>query len=1236
MIEIFLIEKQKEGYYELNFYNSPALAYFIQKIPSARFIIRDRCWRINLQDRRFLKEFCEYAVKRGLASGVHRVDDRSEILGFPERMPDLQYPITHLKLSPYDYQRKGIQYMIEHKRCFNGDDMGLGKEQPYSEPVLTPKGFIKMGELKVGDTVIGADGEPAKITHIYEQGDKDVYKVSFSDGTYARCGLNHLWNVISPNWKRHKSGYKTVMLADILNDVYYEVYDKRDGKMRKNYKYSIPLCEPVQFDCNNELPIEPYALGVLLGDGRLCNTGDKVSDFRSDNMTFSITSAPKARTSKTMAALRRLGLWGVRSKDKFIPDCYKFSSIENRRGILQGLIDTDGYKVKEGFIEYCTASKRLMEDVSFMARSLGYMVRTVERYSRYEQGGKQFRNYRVYIYEASCRKNKAIVNIEKVGRERSRCIVVDNSAHLYLTRDFIVTHNTMQSIAAVSIARAYPCLVVAPAAMKVTWQREFQRFIGKQAIILSNENKDNWHRYFETGTCNVFITNYESVKKYFVSRVRGRTTVKNIVLDKRAGIFKSVIIDESHRCLAGETNIATEAGIISIREIVENNMVGLRVFSYDSKTKEFVLRPIKRVYKNDRYGRKLYRVSAGGRSVVATENHSFQVLGEREMAVQEIYGETLLALRENFSCKNVRSESSGLLQSQLCHNTQAERSSKTISVSTKARAMQDVRQDIRGNAIVQTKVLFTELCHQMEDKATRISRQMSVGRGTSETSRIYTETDAECGASCEIFGEDESQQPDVQRGNSQENDCIVQRENHKKSWRERTLYALTNYIAKRNESRRTANSNGIRRKDSFYQRFNRKVGILLQNRCSIARPNDCNRSRRRKPQRQKTEIARCEKESCIEFVRVDGLEVLQQGDYGRNGGSSCEDTFVYDLEIEGTHTYFANGLLVHNCCNTTALWSLYLEAICANKEYIWLLTGTPIVTSNEDLVQQLRIMRRLDDFGGAARFRKRYCQGPDKSSNLYELHYRLWQTCYFRREKSLALKDLPEKTRQYLTVDIANRKEYEFAENDLIRYLVEYESASDAKLRSAAKATAMVQINHLRQISARGKMDEAIRFIHDVIDGGDKLIVFAFHKSVITEVMKSFPGCVSVTGSDSQEQKQTAIDKFQNNPDCNLIALNYKSGGVGITLTAASRVLFIEFPWTASDCEQAECRAHRNGQKNAVNCYYLLARNTIDERILEIIQKERDDSSVVTGADNNIEERIVDMALRHYKDKHKI
>lgn len=167
-------------------------------------------------------------------------------------------------------------------------------------------------------------------------------------------------------------------------------------------------------------------------------------------------------------------------------------------------------------------------------------------------------------------------------------------------------------------------------------------------------------------------------------------------------------------------------------------------------------------------------------------------------------------------------------------------------------------------------------------------------------------------------------------------------------------------------------------------------------------------------------------------------------------------------------------------------------------------------------------------------------------------------------------------------------------------------------------------------------MQEAIKFIRDVIDSGNKLIVFAFHKHVINEIVETFPGCVTVTGTDSQEKKQKAVDAFQNDENCKLIALNYKSGGVGITLTAASRILFIEFPWTSSDCEQSECRAHRNGQKNAVDCYYLLARNTFDERILDIIQNERRDASIVTGAPNDTEEKMIDLTLEYYKTKHKL
>lgn len=87
--------------------------------------------------------------------------------------------------------------------------------------------------------------------------------------------------------------------------------------------------------------------------------------------------------------------------------------------------------------------------------------------------------------------------------------------------------------------------------------------------------------------------------------------------------------------------------------------------------------------------------------------------------------------------------------------------------------------------------------------------------------------------------------------------------------------------------------------------------------------------------------------------------------------------------------------------------------------------------------------------------------------------------------------------------------------------------------------------------------------------------------------------------------------------------MNIQSGGVGITLTAASDVLFVEMPWTSADCDQCECRAHRNGQKNVVTCVYLLGKNTFDERMYDLIQKERSTSSIITGAVNDTREQII-------------
>lgn len=327
----------------------------------------------------------------------------------------------------------------------------------------------------------------------------------------------------------------------------------------------------------------------------------------------------------------------------------------------------------------------------------------------------------------------------------------------------------------------------------------------------------------------------------------------------------------------------------------------------------------------------------------------------------------------------------------------------------------------------------------------------------------------------------------------------------------------------------------------------------------------------------------------------------------------------------------------HKCKSNKTQQSKFVQGIAQGKEYILELTGTPVVNNNEDLIQQLNIMGRLDEFGGYTKFAGRYCQGINKSSHLKELNFRLRASCFFRRQKKDVLTQLPDKTRSYLVTDISNRKEYQDAERDVIKYLRDYKDADDEKLQRAIRGDIMVRMNILKQVSARGKVSSAIDIIHNTIDGGDKLIVFCFLKEVVAALKQEFPKAVTVTGDDNDRQKQYSVDKFQEDEACKLIILNYRSGGTGLTLTAASNVLFVEWPWTYSDCCQAEDRAHRNGQKNAVTCTYLLGDGTIDEYMYNLIQTKKNIANAVTGTDDDVQEKISqsDMVLNAAMDMFK-
>lgn len=313
----------------------------------------------------------------------------------------------------------------------------------------------------------------------------------------------------------------------------------------------------------------------------------------------------------------------------------------------------------------------------------------------------------------------------------------------------------------------------------------------------------------------------------------------------------------------------------------------------------------------------------------------------------------------------------------------------------------------------------------------------------------------------------------------------------------------------------------------------------------------------------------------------------------------------------------------HRVKDPSAQQTIFTKGLSVGKDWCILLSGTPVVNRPEDLIAQLSIMNRLGEFGGRAKFIADYCTDPkDKTAKpavpLSELSRQLYNTCMIRREKAKVLPQLPDKTRVDLYIEISNDKEYNLAAEDLAAYLQEYTECTDWEIRRKMRMEALVRFMTLRSLATKGKIAQAVDFIRTFLDSGKKLIVFCSLHEIVDELQKIFPRAVTVTGRDSAVNKQASVDAFQNNPNVQLIICSIKAAGVGLTLTAASDVAFIELAWTYADCCQCEDRAHRIGQKDNVTCYYLLGRGTIDHTIYRLIHRKKSIANEIMNADDEI------------------
>lgn len=367
------------------------------------------------------------------------------------------------------YQIEACLASLNNFQSLIHSSVGSGKEQPCDIIIPTPEGFKKFGALKPGDAVFGKNGKSQKVIGIYPQGMKDVYRISFQNGASVECGLEHLWTV-----RRNRGKNKTITLKDI-KDSYYKI-DKRGFK---RYLYSVDYIEPVEYQQKSYF-IDPYLLGILIGDGTLTteNIGfscpnaeieivQKISDLLPKTYHLQPNLYPtcpqyyirmstphgKGKFNLYKKEIERLKL-NVKSHLKFIPEEYLLGSIQQRKELLAGLLDADGCcrkRTKSCSITYGTTSERLAKDVQQLVFSLGGAA-TIRSYKRKNRN----REYEVCIellfnpfYLTRKRNNyipylinNTIVNIEKIRKAECMCIKVSNEDELYITQNYIPTHNT--------------------------------------------------------------------------------------------------------------------------------------------------------------------------------------------------------------------------------------------------------------------------------------------------------------------------------------------------------------------------------------------------------------------------------------------------------------------------------------------------------------------------------------------------------------------------------------------------------------------------------------------------------------------------------------------------------------------------------------------------------------------------------------------------------------------------
>ncbi len=398
----------------------------------------------------------------------------------------------------------------------------MGKAQPLDARVKTLTGWKRMGELRLGDELASVDGRRSRVRAIFPQGVRPIFRVRFSDGRSAECTGDHLWRVHHRGWREPRV-LTTERVAGML------------GTAR--YRHRLWIDAPSgQYGHDEALPIDPWLLGALLGDGKLSGsnlmfsttdqemlarvldrTGTGYALHAAGGYDWRIVQAAGAHQkgvagvapNGVMTALRALGLWGIRSEGTFIPDLYLSASLEARRALLCGLMDTDGWVERWGSARFCSTSEPLARGVAELVRSLGGWCSIRRRRTTYVCNIHSPEPKALFRLSLKCGRAPAaprrrwrpvFTSVEEIRKAEAQCISVTHPSGLYVTEDYVVTHNTAFALSIAQHVAIKLHMKILVLSLEMSSQQLVQRMLSSEGRVDSLSVRtgrlqaQDWHR----------------------------------------------------------------------------------------------------------------------------------------------------------------------------------------------------------------------------------------------------------------------------------------------------------------------------------------------------------------------------------------------------------------------------------------------------------------------------------------------------------------------------------------------------------------------------------------------------------------------------------------------------------------------------------------------------------------------------------------------------------------------